>query len=52
MEASGNDEDGGAKFVERHKHLLGSLRLRHNAHFVFYGQHLGDAGAEYRLIVG
>jgi hypothetical protein len=30
----------------------GSLRLGHNAHFVFYGQHFGDAGAENRLIVG
>src|SRR4029077_4081203 len=52
VETSGNDQHGGAKLVERHEHLLGSLRLGHNAHFVFYSQHLGDASAKNRLIVG
>src|SRR5208283_3563478 len=52
VKASGNDQHRGAKLVERHEHLLGSLRLRHYAHLVFYGQHLGDASAENRLIVG
>jgi hypothetical protein len=51
METSGNDEHGGAKFIERHKHLFGGLRLGHNAHLVFYRQHLGDASPENRLIV-
>ena len=52
METSGNDEHGGAEFIEGHEHLLGGLRLSHDAHFVFHGQDLRDAGTEDRLIVG
>jgi hypothetical protein len=52
VETSGNDQHCGAKLVERHEHLLGSLRLGHNAHLVFNGQHFGDASSENRLIIG
>jgi hypothetical protein len=52
MKSSGNDQDRCAKLVERHEHLLGSLRLRHDAHFIFHGQYFGNARSENRLIVG
>ena len=36
MKSAGNDQHRGAKLIERHEHLFGSLRLRHNAHLIFY----------------
>ena len=52
VKASGDDEHGGAEFIERHEHLFGGLGLRDDAHLVFNGQHLGNASAENCLIIG
>ena len=47
-----HDQHGGAKLIQRHEHLLRSLRLRHDAHLVFHRQHFGDARAENCLVIG
>jgi hypothetical protein len=47
----GHDQHRGAEFVERHQHLFRCLRLRHNAHLVFYRQNFGDARAENCLVI-
>ena len=52
MKSPRHDEDGGTEFIQRHHHLLGSLGLRHDAHFVFYRQHFGNSRAKYCLIIG
>ena len=52
MEPARDHQNGGAKFVQGHEHLLLGLRLRHDAHFVFNRQHFGDARAKDGLIVG
>src|SRR5581483_12141038 len=52
VKPASHHQNCGAEFVESHKHLLRSLRLRNDAHLVFYGQHLGDARAKNSLVVG
>jgi len=44
-EPARDHQNRGLEFVERHEHLLGCLRLRHDAHLVFDGENLGDAGS-------
>ena len=52
MEPTGNHQDSRPELVESHEHLLSRLSLSHDAHLIFYCQHLGDPRAEDSLIVG
>ena len=44
-------QHGGAKLIQGHEHLFRILRLGHDAHLIFHGQHLRDARPEDRLII-
>ena len=52
VESRRDHQHRGAELVESHEHLFGRLRLSHDAHLVFNGQHFGDASSENRLIIG
>ena len=52
VESARDDEHGRPEFIQRHEHLFGGLRLRHNAHLVFDRQNFGDPRAENCLIIG
>src|SRR6266567_2015605 len=51
MESARHNQHSGAEFIKRHKHLLGSLRLGHNAHLVFNRENFGDPRPENCLVV-
>jgi hypothetical protein len=40
LKSTRDDEHGRPELIERREHLLGSLRLCHDAHFVFDRQNL------------